>query len=404
MNSLATIKQILTAMESRVEGDDVDQLQAQVAGLGARFRDNRHAASVVKMIQAVVGYLGAHGNNAHRDSIPVLGSLVAELESLVEPHEIPAGAADGIVARAVQLFKELKLKIAAVPLVSEKDIEALKAVILSIDWEISDTTLENFDDVVNRLMAKVKTNKIHASFLKIIYSIGGYVARNKAGAHKRSIGLLRSAFQNYERLVQNPDMPADEKKQMLEREIREFHAFKRELGRPTAPGAADEAVMPALSHVKASPSTAPLAPLSKLAEPAAFSSGGTPVEEDITPALAGRKKDAVDSRDMMDDLFTAKGSASDDLLDAIHLGGIHGAEPGPDMEMFATADSPESREGVKQFIPRRGEREPIPEIESRLDAFFQPGTRRGEGCSPCPGSPGGHGRRVRAGGHCAFSV
>ncbi len=370
MNSLATIKQILTAMESQVEGDDVDALQSQIAGFATRFRDNRHAASLVKMIQAVAGYLGSQADAAHPDSVPLLRSLVEQLEILVQSPGTTSEAADGILARAVESFKDLKSKIAAVPLVSERDIESLKAVILSIDWEISDTTLENFDAVVNRLMAKVKAHKIHASFLKIIYSIGGYVARNKAGAHRNSIGLLRSAFQSYERLVRNPDMAAAEKKQMLELEIRRFHTFKHELGRSPAPGAGDEGVMPALSHVKASPSTAPLAPLSKLTESAAPACHGSGGDDDIPPALAGRKKAPVDSRDMMDDLFTAKGSASDDLLDAIHLGGIHGPGQGPGMEMFGTEDGRDHQEGVKQFTPQRGEREPIPEIESRLDEFF----------------------------------
>lgn len=373
MNSLATIKQILTAMESQVGGNDVNELKAQIAGLGTQFRDNHHAASLVKMIHAVVGYLASQLDNAHKDSVPVLRSLVEQLESLVQPSGVSSGTADGILARAVESFKDLKSKISAVPLVLEKDIEELKAVILSIDWEISDTTLENFDAVVNRLMEKVKNNKIHASFLKIIYSIGGYVARNKAGAHRNSIGLLRSAFQNYERLVQNPDMTADEKKQMLEHEISEFHDFKRKLGRSSAPTATEEAVMPpALSHVRTSPSTAPLAPLSKLTELVVSPCDETVAEEDIPPALGARKKDPGDSRDMMDDLFTAKGSASDDLLDAIHLGGIQGADQGADqgMEMFGVPGGQEKEEGVKQFIPHRGAREPIPEIESRLDEFF----------------------------------
>lgn len=373
MNSLATIKQILTAMESHVDGDDVNELQAQIPGLGTRFRDIRHTATLVKMIHAVVGYLASQADNAHKDSVPVLRFLVDQLESLVQPSGISSGAADGILARAVESFKDLKSKIAAVPLVSEKDIEGLKAVILSIDWEISDTTLENFDAVVNELMAKVKANKIHASLLKIIYSIGGYVARNKAGAHKDSIGLLRSAFQSYERLVRNPGMTGDEKKQMLEFEIRRFHEFKRELGRSSALGATEEVVMPALSHVRTSPSTAPLAPLSKLTELVASPGDAAVAAEDITPAPGTRKKDPADSRDMMDDLFTAKGSDSDDLLDAIHLGGFHGADPGADpggMDMFKASDGREQQEGVKQFIPHRGGQEPIPEIESRLDEFF----------------------------------
>ncbi len=85
-----------------------------------------------------------------------------------------------------------------------------------------DITLKGFDRVISRLKKKMKFNKIHHTFLRIMHNIGGHIAQHKANAHKDSIALLRWVFQLYEQLVQNPDMPPAERKQMVESSIQAY--------------------------------------------------------------------------------------------------------------------------------------------------------------------------------------
>ncbi len=374
MNSLENIKQIIGSMESGVTADDVKDFQRQVADLETQVRGNDPAASFGKMLHSIGKYLASEINNAHKDTVPVLRTLVELLDSLVHlPRESP-GKADEILARGIQSFKRFKAGISGVPLVSEKEIEALKAVILSIDWEISDITLESFNAVIEPLASKMKSHKIHSSFLKIMHSIGGYVARNKADAHKDSIALLHSVFQSYERMVRNPDLTAADQKQMLEADIRAFQEFKREIARPpmTKPvrDPVDEEVAPALSHLKAAPSTGDSVPLNRLPEEEISFPASHRADDDIPPALAGKGKEVSDSRDMLDDLFMAKESPADKLLDAIHLAEIHGPDQEYGMDMPGAAEDTDQKEGVHSVTPQRMNKEPIPEIESSLDAFF----------------------------------
>ncbi|MCP4118246.1 MAG: hypothetical protein GY737_23175 [Desulfobacteraceae bacterium] len=374
MNSLANIKQIIGSMESGVTVDNVKDFQRQVADLETQVRGNASAASFGKMLHSIGKYLASEIDNAHKDTVPVLRTLVELLDSLVNlPRDSP-GKADEILARGIQSFKRFKAGISEAPQVSEKEIEALKAVILSIDWEISDITLKSFNSVIKPLASKMKFHKIHSSFLKIMQSIGGYVARNKADAHKDSIALLHSVFQSYERLVRNPDMTAADQKQMLEANIRAFHQFKREIARPprTTPvqDPADEEVAPALSHLKAAPSTGDPVPLNILPEEEISFPASHRADDDIPPALADKEKKASDSRDMLDDLFMAKESPADKLLDAIHMAEIHGPDQEYGMDMPGAAEDTDQKEGVHSFTPQRMDKEPIQEIESSLDAFF----------------------------------
>jgi len=91
--------------------------------------------------------------------------------------------------------------------------------------------------------------------------------------------------------------------------------------------------------------------------------------DDIKPALSDRENSSKAPRDVMGDLFSLKESPADELLDAIHLMDVHGPNRGRASQMMNHASHPPSS-GIKQFTPELKHNEPIPEIEDRLDEFF----------------------------------
>ncbi len=369
MDSVEKVKQIVTAMESRVQGDDINELDNLLAGLEKDGKDNAPAVSFVKMMRSIGRYLAAKTNRAHPDSVQVLASLARDLEILMRTPPPSSEDADEILAGGIRYFKSLKAR-AAAPHISEGDMEELKAVILSIDWEISAITLRSFNRVITRLKAKVKSSKIHYSFLRILYSIGGDIAREKANAHMDSINLLRSVFQDYEHLVHNPDMPPEEKKRMIEGDIKAYNKLKRKIVRTATsdpkPASPDDGVSPALSHVTSVSSVGAPLPLNTLPEPG---------EEAFTPARTGRltEESSAPRKDVIGDLFALKESPADKLLDAIHLSEVNGAEQETAMAMMGSDGAQETEEGTKNLTPLRTDKDPIPEIESRLNAFFNQG-------------------------------
>ncbi|MCG8637016.1 MAG: hypothetical protein MI863_24500 [Desulfobacterales bacterium] len=357
MDSVEKVLQVVSKMESRVEAQDVDTLDHLLSGLEQEGKG--HTASYVKMMRAIGRYLADKGLNAHPDTVPVLASLAADLEILAgKPSPEEAGE---ILARGVRSFKDLKAR-AAAPHVSEKDMEALKAVVLAVDWEISAVTLRSFDRVLTRLKEKVRSSRIHFSFLRIIHAIGGDIARRKADAHNDSINLLRSVLRNFELLVRYPDMAPDRKKELIEGDIRAYNALKQDI-RPKpdiSPAAADEDVAPALSHVPSAPSAGEPVPLSTLPEPVG--------ETIAVRAGRQREKKGTPPGDVMGDLFSPKASPADELLDAIHLAEVHGGNRAAGVMVDNGVQ--ETGEGIRNLTPRRVDSAPIPEIESRLDAFF----------------------------------
>jgi hypothetical protein len=376
LNSLTELKQAVDSMASGIEDTVADSLQQQLSIIGEQYADKTAVISVIKMMQAIGRYLNSRRDTADKDALPVLNSLVVALEKLVTGPDLNKEQTHEILSDCFEAYKSLKSKIASQPLVADVELQDLKAVILAVDWEISEITLKTFDTVTSRMLTRLKSHKILHAYLMIIHSIGRYIASEKATAHKDSLSLLHAVFENFERIVQTPDMPLKERQQLIEKDIEAFYDFKRELSLPVenSPGTMDamedEIIQPALSHVKASSRQAAgevvlLSPSSETLVDGQSGDG-----DQTAPALAGRKKRVPAPRDIMDDLFSGKESPADELLDAIHLANVQGHDQGGAMNMNEPTKEELQQEGIKNFTPQRMENEPIPEISDRLDAFF----------------------------------
>ena len=165
----------------------------------------------------------------------------------------------------------------------EDDIEQLKTAILSIDWEISDDTIEHFKTVLSRQLENFKSYKIHHAFLRIIYNLGNYVAVNKAKAHTDSISFLRHVFEDFEKIVRSPDLSLAQKREILEQDLQQFQSFKQKIATPPA-AASESKAAPVVS-----PDTAPVA------------------VQDISPKDQSQEnqEDLTDSQDMGDAITPA---------------------------------------------------------------------------------------------------
>jgi len=105
----------------------------------------------------------------------------------------------------------------------------LKAIVLSIEWEITDQVMRNFIDEINRLKQVFHDNKIFLSFLKLQGSIGKYIISKKANAHPDSIKLLHSAYNSLEKIATTPDMDKTDMKVVLSAEVSKFKELKKKI-------------------------------------------------------------------------------------------------------------------------------------------------------------------------------
>ena len=218
--------------------------------------DNIPVNTTVRIMQSLGRYLGNRKKDAHQDTFTTVIALTNNLEKLLLDPGPDKDEASRILSDSRQRFKDFKAKVSQRNQVNAQDIEKLKEVILSIDWEISDHALKELDCVTSRLMTQLSSQTPLYPFLKIINNMGRYVASKKAFSHKDAVIILHGAFKHFEEVFQNPDMPFQEKKQLIAQDIEAFNRFKDTIRTPktklcvqtVAPN--EPQVMPALSHVR----------------------------------------------------------------------------------------------------------------------------------------------------------
>ena len=159
MNSLTELKQAIDSMESRIE-DNVVVLQQQLSIIGKMYKDRAEVISVIKMMQSVGKYLGSKKEDAHKDALPVLNFIAMELEKLVLNPDLDRELTNQILSGCIQSYNSLKSQTAVQPMITSTEMQDLKAVILALDWEISEKTTKTFNNIefINRRKYYVRSS------------------------------------------------------------------------------------------------------------------------------------------------------------------------------------------------------------------------------------------------------
>ncbi|MFH2058640.1 MAG: hypothetical protein ABIJ59_07055 [Pseudomonadota bacterium] len=375
MNLDTQLTQILSSLENNFENSAFDNYFRVLSQIEQENTAHSALVSILKMMRALGSYLKSNKENVHPDTLKTLILISENAQRLNNFKDLDKNQIHKIFQESHRSFKSIKQKIASHPAFSDIDMDELRSVFLAIDWEITDTTLNSFEQVVTRFLSRIKPNSIFHSYLKMMQSIGRYIGTKKANIHTDSISLLRTIFSNFERIVQSPEMDQHTKKQIIGTDIKRFEIFKQKISdkssQITRLISQEDSMRPALSHVKSSMAhhagqSFELTELPEVQENALPASAAQ--IEDIPPALAGKGSSNTPAIDVMDDLFNAKETPADELLDAIHLMDVHGNEDHA-LKMLDRKEELQAQ-GIQNFTPKRLDTDPIPEIGNRLDQFF----------------------------------
>ena len=256
MNSLTELKKIIQSINQNITNGEIDIFQKQFSQLAPQYDKSPTVTSYLKMMRSLGKYLGLRRDDTHADLIPTLHSIIKQLDRLISNPDLEKEEVDRNLFIEIQKFKTLQNEIVSKPTINNNDMNDLKAAILTIDWEIFDTTLQDFEKVITNFLPKLVNYKIHHTFVKIIHSTGRYIGNKKANAHKDSILFLHSVFENFEQVVQTTNMTSKDKKKVLEGAINRFYKFKRKISRekrknrPINNVHDDESIQPALAHIR----------------------------------------------------------------------------------------------------------------------------------------------------------
>ena len=101
-------------------------------------------------------------------------------------------------------------------------IKELKSIVLSMDWEINDQTLERFGQEVERLLNDYQDEKKIVVLLKLLSSLGRYIKKKRHAAHPDSIKTLHSVYSSLEKVLLEKDAPDEVHKKLIAAEVKKF--------------------------------------------------------------------------------------------------------------------------------------------------------------------------------------
>ncbi len=115
----------------------------------------------------------------------------------------------------------------------ESPISRLKSLILSIDWEITDDILMQFNEELLDLRDIWANEKINLVYVQALEKISKYIYQKKADSHPSAIKLLLTLYHNLEKIVSSFDLTEEQKKEILLEDVKRFESLKRHISQHT---------------------------------------------------------------------------------------------------------------------------------------------------------------------------
>jgi hypothetical protein len=106
----------------------------------------------------------------------------------------------------------------------------LKAIVLSVDWEINDETMNDLVQETERLKRIYANDRALRLFFQLLGSVGKYIRANKVRAHPDSIRLLNSVYCSLEKAIFSKGMSEKERNQIVLVEVKKFRELKEQIG------------------------------------------------------------------------------------------------------------------------------------------------------------------------------
>ena len=108
-------------------------------------------------------------------------------------------------------------------------LEKLKSMVLSIDWEITESCLTDLIDETDSLLPQYQSDRYTHTLLRRLKAVGRYIRKRQARAHPDAIKRIMSVFASLEKLTGSLDLEEDTKKGIVAKEIAAFKKLKEQV-------------------------------------------------------------------------------------------------------------------------------------------------------------------------------
>ncbi len=252
---ICRLKSLILSIDWEITDEILMQFNEELAELRGIWAGEKINLVYVQALEKISKYIYQKKADSHPSAIKLLLTLYHNLEKIVSSLDLTEEQKKEILLEDVKRFESLKNHIdkasetvdgtpifqpkiqkRAKNTYSENDMLNLKAIVLGIDWEITDQDLNELRQEVVRLEEKFADSRPKLILLQGIGTLGAYIKLKKSNAHADAFKLLHLFYENLEKIVVTP-MNLEKEKAILFSVVEKFNSFKTLLGATIAPEA-----------------------------------------------------------------------------------------------------------------------------------------------------------------------
>ncbi|MCP4339944.1 MAG: hypothetical protein GY799_13895 [Desulfobulbaceae bacterium] len=252
---ISRLKSLILSIDWEITDEVLMQFNEELVDLKDIWAGEKINLVYVQALEKISKYIYQKKADSHPSAIKLLLTLYHNLEKIVSSLDLTAEQKKDILLEDVKRFESLKLHISKQSQIvdvtepeqqqekiktestgSDSELRNLKAIVLGIDWEITDQDLNELRQEVVRLEEKFADSRPRLILLQGIGTLGAYIKLKKSNAHADAFKILHLFYESLEKIVTAP-MSIEEEKAVLFPAVERFNSFKILLGPTIAPEA-----------------------------------------------------------------------------------------------------------------------------------------------------------------------
>jgi len=264
---LTRLKSIILSLDWEINDDILQELDDELNNLQSMWQGDKVAEVYLQGLSKIGNYIRTKGAYAHPNSIKLLLTFFYNFEKIISSENITGEEITQLLKADVRKFKILQYQInqseieqpvaPELPLELSEVIETgavevpesdasklLKASILSLDWEVTDESLRNFNEKIAEFHHYVAGNKPALVLIQGLQALGDYIAEERAEAHPETFILLHSFSEALEQILKTGDQRLEEDaiQDLLVDRINRLNNLKLLIAAPSGTGADDQRI------------------------------------------------------------------------------------------------------------------------------------------------------------------
>ncbi len=251
---ISRLKSLILSIDWEITDEVLMQFNEELLDLRDIWANEKINLIYVQALEKISKYIYQKKADSHPSAIKLLLTLYHNLEKIVSSYDLTEEQKKEILVEDVKRFESLKRHISqhtenvdktqhkepfpgikTEEIDHKKDLLNLKAIVLGIDWEITDEDLNQLRQEVVRLEDKFADSRPKLILLQGIGTLGAYIKLKKSDAHADAFTILHLFYECLEKIVATP-MRLEEEKAILFPAVEKFNSFKKLLGSTVAPG------------------------------------------------------------------------------------------------------------------------------------------------------------------------